>query len=85
LIERGQFEDGLQVCQAILTRDSCWEQAYRLIMMAYARQGNRAQALRVYQRCVGALHDELGVEPSPATRALHDRIAQPGEVSLSGL
>jgi DNA-binding SARP family transcriptional activator len=83
LLERGQVDESLVVCQAILARDSCWERAYRLMMAAHARQGNRPQALQVYQRCVAALRAELDVSPSPATVALHDRIAQAGEISLA--
>jgi len=75
LVERGQFDACLETCQAILTRDACWENAYRLMMTAYARQGNRPQAMRAYQRCVDALCDELGVAPSPATVALHEQLA----------
>lgn len=70
LIARGDFDEGLSVCASILARDACWERAYRLMMTAYARQGNRPQALRVYQRCVDALASELGVGPSAATLAL---------------
>ena len=79
LIERGDFDEGLATCQAILARDSCWEQAYRLMMTAYARQGNRPQALRTYQRCVSALQDDLGLAPSAATVTLYERIAQTGD------
>ena len=56
----------------ILARDDCWEQAYRLMMMAYAQLGNRAQALRTYQRCVERLRQELDVEPSTATVRLYE-------------
>ncbi len=80
LIERGQYEAGLDVCQAILARDPCWEGAYRLMMVAHARRGNPLLALRVYQRCVNTLHEQLGVEPSAATVAVYQRIsrADPG-------
>jgi len=74
LIERGQYEEGLDVCQAILARDLCWEHAYRLMMMAYARQGNRGQAHRAYARCVDVLRAELDVPPSEETVALYKRI-----------
>jgi DNA-binding SARP family transcriptional activator len=84
LVERDQFDEALKVCQSILDRDACWERAYRLMMSAHARQGNRTQAFRVYQRCVTTLHDELGVEPSSATASLFERIAQTGEVSVTG-
>ena len=41
LIDRGQYEEALSACQAILARDACSEHAYRLLMLAYSRQGNR--------------------------------------------
>jgi DNA-binding SARP family transcriptional activator len=77
LVERGQLDACLETCQAILARDACWENAYRLMMTAYARQGYRAQAVRAYQRCIDTLRAELGVPPSPATVALHEQLAGP--------
>jgi DNA-binding SARP family transcriptional activator len=63
----GAWEDVIATCRLILARDNCWEQAYRLMMTAYIQLGNRAQALRTYQRCSAALETELGVGPSPLT------------------
>lgn len=85
LIERGEYNEGLSICESILTHDSCWERAYRIMMAAQALQGNRPQALRVYQRCATALHDELGVAPSPATESLHTQIAQSAEIDVTSL
>jgi LuxR family maltose regulon positive regulatory protein len=85
LIERSQYNEALDACQLILARDPCWERAYRLMMLAYVRQGNRPLALRTYQRCAATLHDELGVEPSAATTALQQRIAQAAEGSVTAL
>jgi ATP/maltotriose-dependent transcriptional regulator MalT/DNA-binding SARP family transcriptional activator len=79
LIERGELDEGLKACELILSRDPCWESAYRLMMAAYARQGNRPQALKVYQRCVNVLREELAVDPSPATVAAYHRLAHPGQ------
>jgi DNA-binding SARP family transcriptional activator len=56
-----------------------------LMMAAYARQGNRPQALRVYQRCVDVLRDELDVAPLPETNNLHERISQSSETPVTGL
>lgn len=81
LIESGQYDAGLATCQLILNRDACWERAYRLMMLAHARQGNRPQALRVFQLCQETLRRELEVAPSPATLALHARIVQASEVA----
>ena len=75
LIERGQVEEGLDICQAILARDVCWEHAYQLMMSAYARQGNRAQAHRIYARCVEVLRAELDAPPSAETLGLYRRLS----------
>ncbi|HEX2915212.1 MAG TPA: BTAD domain-containing putative transcriptional regulator [Chloroflexia bacterium] len=68
------WERCLTLCRLILTRDNCWEEAYRLTMQAYQRLGNRAAALRSYERCATALSDELGIEPMPQTVALYQQI-----------
>jgi DNA-binding SARP family transcriptional activator len=74
LAERGRWQETVDVCQAILQRDECWEQAYRLLMLAHARLGNRAQALRIYARCVERLREELDVPPSAATVGLFEEL-----------
>jgi DNA-binding SARP family transcriptional activator len=43
-------------------------------MRALARQGNVAEALRVYTTLCDLLRDELGVTPCAATRAVHDQL-----------
>lgn len=68
-LAQGQPDAALRLGEAIVARDPCWEGAYRLMMAAHAGLGNRAQALRVYQRCAEALRAELNVAPSPATEA----------------
>jgi DNA-binding SARP family transcriptional activator len=45
-------------------------------MRALAARGDRAEALREYERLRWMLLDELGVGPGPATRALHEAILQ---------
>jgi DNA-binding SARP family transcriptional activator len=47
------------------------ESLYRLLMRAHAGAGNRAEALRAYERCRRLLADELGVGPPPETEALY--------------
>ncbi|HLF29012.1 MAG TPA: tetratricopeptide repeat protein [Anaerolineae bacterium] len=50
------------------------EPAYRALMTAHSRLGDRSSMAAVYQRCVEALRRELGVEPSEPTRALYERL-----------
>jgi SARP family transcriptional regulator, regulator of embCAB operon len=47
------------------------ETSYQLLMRAHAAVGNRAEALRVYQRCRCLLSEELGVSPSSQTEAVY--------------
>lgn len=76
LIDCNQYDEALTTCQAILAHDDCWERAYRLMMLAYMRQGNRPQALRAYQRCIQTLKAQLDVAPSAETTALHAQLAR---------
>ncbi len=76
LLERGQAEETVVMCQRILARDACWERAYQMMMLAHRQLGNRPQALRVYQRCVAALRAELDVAPSPATVAVMEELSR---------
>ncbi|WP_081736217.1 AfsR/SARP family transcriptional regulator [Amycolatopsis orientalis] len=48
------------------------------LMIALARAGRTAEALDVYGKWRRGLVDELGIEPSPAIRALHGEILRDG-------
>jgi DNA-binding SARP family transcriptional activator/streptogramin lyase len=52
------------------------ESGYRLLMMAHIAAGNRAEALRVYERCRQFLADELGAYPSPETEAIYRELLE---------
>ena len=50
------------------------ETAHQRLMIAHASAGNRAEALRAYERCRCLLAEELGVSPSPQTEAVYVQI-----------
>lgn len=52
------------------------ETGYRLLMRAHTAAGNAAEALRVYEGCRSLISEELGVPPSPETRAVHADVLQ---------
>ena len=52
------------------------ESGYRLLMTAHIAAGNRAEALRVYERCRQLLAEELGAYPSPETESLYRELLE---------
>ena len=69
-LQTAAWEKAIDRAQTMLTRDNCWEPAYRLLITAYDRTGNRPAALRVYHECVAVLSAELNIAPSPQTQSL---------------
>jgi DNA-binding SARP family transcriptional activator len=69
-----QYGSCVALCQLIVQRDPCREDAHRRLMRCFSRQGQTYLALRQFQACAEALRAELGVEPDPSTVALKDQI-----------
>jgi DNA-binding SARP family transcriptional activator/Flp pilus assembly protein TadD len=59
------------VARQVIAFDPTHEGASRILMRALADMGERAQALREYERCRTALKTALDIEPSTETRALY--------------
>lgn len=79
LLVQSRYDECIYWCEKILSRDRCWEHAYRLMMRAFSGGGNQAQAQRVFDRCAHVLREELDVEPSAATMEVWQEIlARPG-------
>lgn len=73
-IQNNRYTETIDLCQRILTRDNCWERAYRHLMLAYNALGDRGQLARIYQRCQQTLKDELDVPPSQETQDLYKNL-----------
>jgi LuxR family maltose regulon positive regulatory protein len=54
------------------------EEAHRLLMRAHHESGDHGLAVRHYQALEAMLHRDLGAEPEPATKELHQRIKRAG-------
>jgi DNA-binding SARP family transcriptional activator len=70
----GHYTPCATLCQRIIERDPCREDAHRRLMRCYSRQGQPHLALMQYRACARALANELGVETDPATRELFQQI-----------
>jgi branched-chain amino acid transport system substrate-binding protein len=57
--------------QKVVELEPYRESGYRRLMQAHAAAGNRAEGLRVYERCRRFLADELGAYPSPETESIY--------------
>lgn len=68
------YEDGLAYGMRILKEDIARERTHRRLMRLHYLTGNRSEALHQFERCAAILHQELGVEPSRRTVALHEQI-----------
>ncbi len=62
------------LARRIIACDPTHEGASRILMMALADLGEKAQALREFERCRVAMRSRLEVEPSAESRALYDRL-----------
>jgi DNA-binding SARP family transcriptional activator len=69
-----KYDVGLVYGWQILRHDHAYERTHRQLMRLYSMSGDRTQALHQYERCVNALRDELGVEPSARTKQLYEQI-----------
>jgi DNA-binding SARP family transcriptional activator len=72
--EQGDHAAAAQTARRHAELDPLNELAHQELMLAYARTGRRAHALRQFLACRRALVDDLGVEPSQRTRDVHARI-----------
>lgn len=68
------FETGLLYGMRIMCYDRAREGTHRRMMRLYYLLGDRAEALRQYERCAAALDEELGISPSKNTQALYRQI-----------
>ncbi len=74
LLKQARYAEAIELAQRVLAQDNCWERAYRHLMLAYDKLGDRGQVGRVYQRCIQTLRDELDVSPSAETEKLYQRL-----------
>lgn len=71
---RGDHATAARTARTCVSLAPFRESGYRRLMSSLAASGDRAEALRVYEECRRLLLDELGTDPSPQTRAVHQRV-----------
>jgi DNA-binding SARP family transcriptional activator len=71
---RADVNAALEPLERLLRADRCDERAAQEQMKMLARHARRSEAVRVYQRLVQSLREELDMEPSAQTLELHRQI-----------
>jgi predicted ATPase/DNA-binding SARP family transcriptional activator len=71
---RGDPAGGVEVARRMLALDPLSEEAHRSLMRFLAMKDDRAAAVAQFETCRHVLAEELGVEPSPETARLAERI-----------
>jgi DNA-binding SARP family transcriptional activator len=80
LAER-DHDAALRHSEAAAAIDGYCERAHRLAMLALYALGRQHEALDVYLRLRRHLDDDLGLEPMPATKALHASVLRQEDVN----
>lgn len=73
-VAQRNWNRAIRASRRILAEDPMLEHVHREIMRSYELMGDRAAALRQYEELRSKLKKELGVAPSPETKALRDTI-----------
>lgn len=81
-MEQRQYETGISYGSEILRYDRASERTYRQLMLMKYSAGDRTGALRLYDRCVAALAEELAVKPERNTTAIYEQIRSGGVPGL---
>jgi DNA-binding SARP family transcriptional activator len=69
-----EYESALDFGRRILAIDALRESIQRDVMLLLVLNGQRAEAIRTYERLVRLLKSELDIEPMPETKRLHSDI-----------
>jgi DNA-binding SARP family transcriptional activator len=81
LLEAGDWMAASDAASAAAERDPYDEAALRVLLRAYVTGGRVAGALAAYATARERMADELGIDPSPETTALHTAILR-GELTV---
>jgi len=72
----GQYRRAIARCNQLLQLCDHRESVYMQLMLYHHLSGDRAQALRVYERCRSVLQEKIGILPSPEIQELYRQICQ---------
>src|SRR5215468_6167192 len=80
-----RWPDAIRCAERLVAQDPLREESHRLLIQLCRASGDRARAVRAYHVCATALERELGIEPSPETRAVYESLVATAPVGAGSL
>jgi YVTN family beta-propeller protein len=81
-LRSGAAQEAAHWAEELIALSPFREAGYRRLMEAHVAAGNRAEALRVYERCRQLLAEELGAYPSPETDSIYRSLLEAPQTSV---
>ena len=75
-LKQKRYGKAITWAEWILAIDSCWEEAYRILLTSYGAQKDIAMVKQWYQRCRQVLNRELCMSVSERTEEIYHRFMQ---------
>jgi DNA-binding SARP family transcriptional activator len=69
-----RWPEAIRCAERLVAHDPLREESHRLLIQLGQASGDRARAVRAYHACAATLERELGIAPSPGTRALYESV-----------
>ena len=76
--ERGDHTLAIETARRLVALDPLREASHQVLITTQVAAGDNAAAARAYVTCRQVLRTELGIDPSPATEALHRQVLGSG-------
>jgi DNA-binding SARP family transcriptional activator len=73
-IEEKRYTQAIESLRQILSKDNCWEEAHRKLILCYGECGKVDRAIRQYHECVRVLNEKLDIAPSKATNEVYKNL-----------
>jgi DNA-binding SARP family transcriptional activator len=69
-----RWPEAIRSAERLVAHDPLREESHRLLIQLCRASGDRARAVRAYHACAATLERELGITPSPGTRAVYESL-----------
>ena len=69
-----RWPEAIRCAERLVAHDPLREESHRLLIELCQASGDRARAVRAYHACAATLERELGIAPSPGTRAAYESL-----------